>query len=160
MCARKQIGLAALVKESLDTRNTTAAAEEAQSLDLVNSLCDLWKLADKLEDIQLKNQAVNDLLQQELPKRRLVLPETIKKILTFAPDGSGLYRWTLDHLAAHASVDELQEMHDAQALRPDMVFELLKKVVVVRDKERSRRCPQYKQRCDYHEHPGGTKSCV
>jgi len=50
-------------------------------------------------------------------------------------------------------------MHHAETLPSDMVFELLEKVVVVRDKEKSKRSPQYKQRCEYHEHPAGTERC-
>lgn len=109
--------------------------DDIQPLQIIDNLCDLWRLADYILDIDFQNTVLKNLLMHDLPQRRLILPATIRNVITNSPKESGLQRWMMDHLAQFVAVADLDKMHEW--LPADVIFELLKKVVPCRHVNKS-----------------------
>lgn len=123
--------------------------DNIREIQLLDELVDLWILGDFLLDLAFKNQVINSLLSQWLPRSRLMPMSTIRKVIMGTPQGCGIYRWTLRNIAALANVVTLREMKTW--LPVEVHFELLERVVELRIAHVTKTLPTLSQREDYYD---------
>jgi hypothetical protein len=75
-----------------------------------NQLIMLWLIGNCFEDVTLNNEAMSLLEKESRPKDGLLRRSTIAKIFQKSGVDSGLGRWTVDHVARHASSERFREL--------------------------------------------------
>ncbi|KAK5113131.1 hypothetical protein LTR85_010949 [Meristemomyces frigidus] len=138
------------VKKALE-QDDIPTHKDTQPLLLICELCQLWMLGDYLLDVTFKNKVMDNILAHELPRRRLIMLPTIRTVIDGTPKDCGLQWWMVDHVAPLVEVSQLEEMR--AWLPADVVFELLKKMVMVRLSSATARgyLPVAATRDKYHE---------
>lgn len=129
--ARGHVDIEILVIVSLADFEVSAPGRK--DLWVVDRLCELWILGDYLLDNEFKNAVIQKILGLDLPKLRMILPDTVKQIIDGTLTESGLYRWLLDHLASVLTPNDLEKIE--HILPQSVLLPLLKRVIS------GRRCP-------------------
>lgn len=151
--SHQQLDLTDLAMKSVEEAGLSCKQKLAENLALhhISKLINLWVMGDYLMDTIFKNRVMDNIIWHELPKRRLVKLHMINRIITNTPRVSGLQRWVIDHTALLVDAAQLQAMREW--LPPDVVFELLKKMVSVRVALVGAKSllPDFESREKYHE---------
>lgn len=102
-------------------------------LRVVDRLCELWILGDYLLDNAFKNAVIKTILCLGVTNSRMILPNTVQRIVDGTLTDSGLCRWLLDHLASVLTPNDLEKIE--HILPQKVLLPLLKRMIS------GRRCP-------------------
>ncbi|KAI7223947.1 hypothetical protein KC333_g151 [Hortaea werneckii] len=144
------VNIADLVTESL--AHFGVPAPDEKDLWVIDQLCEVWILGDYLLDNEFKDTVIKSILCLRVTNLRIILPDTVERIVDGTLTDSGLYRWLLDHLASVLTPNDLEKIE--HILPQSVLLPLLKRVIS------GRRCPPvpgnschpHVSRCErYHE---------
>ncbi|GAB1734629.1 hypothetical protein NU195Hw_g1932t1 [Hortaea werneckii] len=103
-------------------------------LRVIDRLCELWILGDYLLDNDFKNAVIKTILCLGVANSRMILPDTVERIVDGTPTDSGLYRWLVDHLASVLTPNDLEKIE--HILPQSVLLPLLKRCQKYREQSR------------------------
>ncbi|KAI6825402.1 hypothetical protein KC332_g7872 [Hortaea werneckii] len=140
---RGHVNIEVLVMESLADSGTTAPGEKDPWV--VDQLCELWILGDYLLDNEFKNAVIESILCLVATDSRMILPDTVERIVDGTLTDSGLYRWLLDRLASVLTPNDLEKIE--YILPQSVLLPLLKKCQKYHEQSRENTAETERDEC-------------
>ena len=111
-------------------------------------LVELWLLGALLEDPEFTDYIMDEILNDDSAKYRLIALATIQNVIENANEEGGLYRWLIEHIAALASIS------DYDALEPFLPSHITSRILrwsLASRGQYSTRIPSIYHKAHYHE---------